>query len=94
MPDRSLTLGELAAQVRSKNAGPFWITLDVFFKNEDDYQFVTKSGCLSNQVIARLYQVEIIKLRMQSQEMSKIDRDVISASRSGEVPSDTMARSK
>src|SRR6267154_3711448 len=58
MPDRSLTLGELAAQVRSKNAGPFWITLDVFFKNEDDYQFVTKSGCLSNQVIARLYQVD------------------------------------
>jgi hypothetical protein len=44
--------------------------------------------------IARLYQVEIIKLRMQIQEMSKIDRDVISASRSDEVPSDTMARSK
>jgi hypothetical protein len=31
---------------------------------------------------------------MQIQEMSKIDRDVISATRSGEVPSDTMARSK
>jgi hypothetical protein len=44
--------------------------------------------------IARLYQVEIIKLRMQIQEMSKIDRDVISASASDEVPSDTMARSK
>jgi len=44
--------------------------------------------------IARLYQVEIIKLRMQIQEMSKIDRDVVSASRSDEVPSDTMARSK
>ena len=44
--------------------------------------------------IARLYQVEIIKLRMQIQEMSRIDRDVVSASKSGEVPSDTMARSK
>ncbi len=44
--------------------------------------------------MARLYQVEIIKLRMQIQEMSKIDRDVISASASDEVPSDTMARSK
>ncbi|HEX9500111.1 MAG TPA: hypothetical protein VGA10_00520 [Thermoanaerobaculia bacterium] len=44
--------------------------------------------------IARLYQVEIIKLRMQIQEMSKIDRDVVSASNSGELPSDTMARSK
>lgn len=44
--------------------------------------------------IARLYQVEIIKLRMQLQEMSKIDRDVVSASANGEVRSDTMARSK
>jgi hypothetical protein len=44
--------------------------------------------------IARLYQVEIIKLRMQIQEMSKIDRDVVSASNSEELPSDTMARSK
>ena len=32
--------------------------------------------------MARLYQLEIIKLRMQIQEMSKIDRDV----------SDTMSR--
>jgi hypothetical protein len=38
--------------------------------------------------------VEIIKVRMQIQEMSKIDRDVVSASNSAEVPSDTMARSK
>jgi hypothetical protein len=44
--------------------------------------------------IARLYQVEIIKLRMQIQEMSKIDRAVVSASEAGEVSSDTMARSK
>ena len=44
--------------------------------------------------IARLYQVEIIKLRMQLQEMSRIDRDVVSATNSHEVPSDTMARSK
>ena len=43
--------------------------------------------------IARLYQVEIIKLRMQIREMSKIDRDVVEAN-SEEVRSDTMARSK
>jgi hypothetical protein len=44
--------------------------------------------------IARLYQVEIIKLRMQLQEMSRIDRDVVSATQSAEGPSDTMAPSK
>jgi Domain of unknown function (DUF4387) len=52
------TLGELADQVRSKNAGPFWITLDVFFRNARDYEFVTGSGILLPQAIGRLYQVD------------------------------------
>ena len=58
MPEAALTLGELADQVRSKNAGPFWITLDVFFRSEPDYTFVTTSGVLSPQAIGRLYQVD------------------------------------
>jgi Domain of unknown function (DUF4387) len=58
MPDGARTLGELAAQVRSKNAGPFWLTLDVFFKNQADYQHVTGSGVLSPQSVGRLYQVD------------------------------------
>src|SRR5258707_12074423 len=58
MPDGALTLGELADQVRSKNAGPFWITMDVFFRSEPDYTFVTTSGVLSPQAIGHLYQVD------------------------------------
>jgi Domain of unknown function (DUF4387) len=62
MPDR-VTLGELAAQVRSKNAGPFWITLDVFFASEPDYRLVTASAMLAPQVIGRLYQVDPAAVR-------------------------------
>jgi hypothetical protein len=51
-------LGDLAEQVRSKNAGPFWITLDVFFKDAQDYGFITGSGILSPQAIGRLYRVD------------------------------------
>jgi hypothetical protein len=58
MPDRMATLGELADQIRSKNAGPFWVTLDVFFKNAPDYELVTSAGMLSPQAIGRLYQVD------------------------------------
>jgi hypothetical protein len=58
VPDRMLTLGELASQIRSKNAGPFWITLDVFFGNESDYRLVTSSTVLSQQAIGRLYRVD------------------------------------
>jgi hypothetical protein len=44
--------------------------------------------------MARLYQLEIIKLRMQMQEMSRIDHATASQQRSreGELHSDTMAR--
>ncbi|HSY47535.1 MAG TPA: hypothetical protein VLC46_01865 [Thermoanaerobaculia bacterium] len=40
--------------------------------------------------VARLYQIEIIKLRMQIQEMSHIDRDVLSAGAEDGASSDTM----
>jgi len=43
--------------------------------------------------IARLYQLEIIKLRMRMREMSRIDRAMRSGDGEAE-PSDTMARSK
>jgi hypothetical protein len=41
--------------------------------------------------IARLYQLEIIKLRMQIQEMSRIDRDVRQRADEEHLRSDTMA---
>jgi hypothetical protein len=44
--------------------------------------------------IARLYQLEIIKIRMQIQEMSRIDRAVLAASNEREMPSDTIAHGK
>ena len=44
--------------------------------------------------IARLYQLEIIKIRMQIQEMSRIDRAVLAASNDREMPSDTIAHGK
>jgi hypothetical protein len=58
VPDRSIALGELASQVRAKNAGPFWITLDVFFASESDFRLVTGSAVLSAETIGRLYRVD------------------------------------
>jgi Domain of unknown function (DUF4387) len=57
MPNGTLALGELAEQVRSKNAGPFWITLDIFFADEARYRRVASSGVLSAETIGRLYRV-------------------------------------
>lgn len=49
------TLVDIATVVRSKNAGPFEITLDVMFDRADVYQAVKRSSLLSDEMIARLY---------------------------------------
>ena len=58
MPDpsrTSRTLGDLALEVRSKNAGPFWMTLDVFLP--DDAAYRTADALITPDLIAELYQV-------------------------------------
>ena len=35
-------LDQIASKIRSKNAGPFWISIDIFFDNADAYRKVKK----------------------------------------------------
>ena len=58
MPDHQITIGELADQVRAKNAGPFWITLDIFLRTDQDYEALLATGVITKQAIGSLYRVE------------------------------------
>jgi Domain of unknown function (DUF4387) len=58
VPDGVTTIGQLAEEVRSKNAGPFWMTLDIFLRSDEDYEFLIASGELSKERIGRLYEVD------------------------------------
>lgn len=51
------TVRDVAELVRSKNAGPFWQTLDIFLSDDDTYRLVAESPNLTEDVIARLYRV-------------------------------------
>ena len=51
------SLGSLAQVIRSKNAGPYELVLDIFFKTREDYQRVKRSEQLTPQLIASLYNV-------------------------------------
>lgn len=55
--DRPRTLGELAQLIRSKNAGPFWLTLDVFFATDADYERAAAPGILTEHDVATAYHV-------------------------------------
>jgi hypothetical protein len=56
MPD-PLTVSDLAIEVRSKNAGPFWVTMELFMRDAAGYALVADPGFLDESVVARLYGV-------------------------------------
>ena len=49
------TIGDVAELVRSKNAGPFWQTLDVFLPDDDTYWLVAESPAVNEATISALY---------------------------------------
>ena len=51
-------LRDLAKVCKSKNAGPFEVTIDVMFETREIYDKVVKSGVINEQLFARLYGVD------------------------------------
>ncbi len=49
-------LGQIAQKVRSKNAGPFWLTIDIFCGSAEVFERVKKG--LRDEEVARLYGVD------------------------------------
>jgi hypothetical protein len=54
---RHARLYDLAKVLRSKNAGPFELTLDVMFDDEETYRTVKRSGVIDTELICRLYRI-------------------------------------
>lgn len=54
-------LGSLVEKVRSKNAGPFWLTIDIFCGNRDAFGRV--SAGVSTERVAALFGVAADQIR-------------------------------
>jgi Domain of unknown function (DUF4387) len=52
-----MTLSEIAQVIRSKNAGPRRLTLDLMFATDADYQRVVQSPALRPSAVAALYRL-------------------------------------
>lgn len=46
---------DVCHHIRSKNAGPFWVTFDLFFDGPETYRRYRDSTTLSPELFARLY---------------------------------------
>jgi hypothetical protein len=51
-------LRDLANVIRSKNAGPYELTLDVMLKDEETFRMVRDAGIFNKKNIAALYQTK------------------------------------
>jgi hypothetical protein len=49
---------EVCHHVRSKVAGPFWVTIDLMFDGQENYDRYAQSPALSADAIAAIYGVE------------------------------------
>ena len=58
-----VTLSALAKVIRSKNAGPFQLTIDLLFRSPIDYELVKGSNILTPDAIASAYGIDIHEIK-------------------------------
>ena len=51
------TIEQLASVVRSKNAEPFFTTIDIYFSDDDSYKRVKDSGVITKERVAEAYNI-------------------------------------
>jgi hypothetical protein len=52
-----MKLKDIAQVIRSKNAGPYELTLDVLLKDQEMFQRIREAGIINKAVIAKLYRI-------------------------------------
>lgn len=62
--DASKTLQDALASIRSKNAGPFTVTFDLFFKDRQTYTDVVEQHVITKEVVGALYGLEPEQVRI------------------------------
>ena len=52
-----MKLRDMASVIRSKNAGPFELTLDVLLKDDETFELLRKADVINDKTIAALYKI-------------------------------------
>ena len=58
------TIRDVLVSVRSKNAGPFTVTFDLFFSDAETFHDMQQRGVITPEVVGRLYSLapEVVKV--------------------------------
>lgn len=69
------TVNDVCRHVRSKNAGPFWVTFDLFFNSQENFERYCQSPSLSPKLFERLFDADPKQVKhfvVESLKMVKI----------------------
>ena len=64
------TLSKITKNIRSKNAGPFWVTVDLFFKDKDSFFYACKN--MSNKEVSNILKIKSNHLKRFDIENLKV----------------------
>ena len=53
----TVRLRDVASVIRSKNAGPFELTLDILLKDDETFELLRKANVINPSSIAKLYRI-------------------------------------
>ena len=68
-------LRDICRNVRSKNAGPFWVTVDLFFDGPENFRRHHAAPALSVDAVARIYGADpafVKRFEVESLHMVKL----------------------
>jgi len=51
------SITELTNIIRSKNSGPYELTMDLMFNSKENYEFVSRNRIINEDLICRLYRI-------------------------------------
>lgn len=54
---KKVKLSEISKILRSKNAGPFLTTIDIFCENNEHYEAIKKSGVLNKTEVSKVFKI-------------------------------------
>lgn len=82
-------LRELAKVIRSKNAGPLYITFDVMFEGADGFDRVRRSGVINRELMSALYRVPAEQVNVTEYEAARAIKATIPRTVSSGCADDT-----
>ena len=64
------TLSKITKNIRSKNAGPFWVTVDLFFKDKNSFFYACEN--ISDEKVSNILKIKKIQLKRFEIENLKV----------------------